>query len=71
MEKAGYREAYNMLREKFPDKVAIDVSEVAVILGADVKTVYAAIRRRNNALPAKKLCGKWIVPITELARWMC
>ena len=71
MEKAGYREAYNMLREKFPDKVALDADEVAAILGADIKTVYAAFKRRNNPRPAKKLCGKWVVSITELARWLC
>ena len=71
MEKAGYREAYNMLREKFPDKLAIDTDEVAAILGVDIKTVYAALKRRNNPLPGKKICGKWIIPVSELARWMC
>ena len=71
MQKAGYQEAYEMLREKFPDKIAIDADEVAAVLGANIKTVYSAIRRRHNPLPAKKLCGKWIIPLTELARWMC
>lgn len=71
MEKAGYREAYEQLRELFPDRVTLSVKETASVMGVSPGTVYSAIRRVQNPLPAKKLGGKCvIIPIAALARWM-
>ena len=70
MEKEGYREALAFLKEKFPDKAVLTVNETAELLGAHMTTVYDAIRRKKNPLPSKKLCGKIVIPIPALARWM-
>jgi excisionase family DNA binding protein len=71
MEKEGYRDALAFLIDRFPDKGFLTVNEAAEFLGAHLTTVYDAIRRKKNPLPAKKLCGKIVIPIPALARWMC
>ena len=71
MEKEGYRDALAFLIERFPDKGFLTVNEAAEFLGAHLTTVYDAIRRKRNPLPSKKLCGKIVIPIHALARWMC
>lgn len=71
MEKEGYRDALAFLIERFPDKGFLTVNEAADFLGAHLTTVYDAIRRKKNPLPAKKVCGKIVIPIPALARWMC
>ncbi len=71
MEKEGYRDALAFLIERFPDKGFLTVNEAAEFLGAHLTTVYDAIRRKKNPLPAKKVCGKIVIPIPALARWMC
>lgn len=72
MEKVGYRENLEMLREMYPGKVSLTVAEVAGAMGLDIKTVYNAISRRYDPLPHVK-CGekRIIIPIPALARWMC
>ena len=71
MEKEGYRDALAFLIERFPDKGFLTVNEAADFLGAHLTTVYDAVKRKKNPLPAKKLCGKIVIPIPALARWMC
>ena len=71
MEKEGYRDALAFLIDRFPDKGFLTVNEAADFLGAHLTTVYDAIRRKKNPLPSKKLCGKIVIPIPALARWMC
>jgi excisionase family DNA binding protein len=71
MEKEGYRDALAFLIDRFPDKGFLTVNEAAEFLGAHLTTVYDAIRRKKNPLPAKKVCGKIVIPIPALARWMC
>lgn len=71
MEKKGYREALGFLADKFPDKVAISVKEAAVALGRSESSVRGAMKRRRDPLPFKKLGGSVIIPISQLARWMC
>lgn len=71
MEKKGYREALELLVDKFPDRTAISVKEAAVTLGRSEDSVRDAMKRRNDPLPFKKLGGSIIIPISQLARWMC
>lgn len=71
MEKQGYREALELLRERFPDKMAISVKEAAVILGRSESSVRDAMKKVRDPLPHKKLGGSVIIPIPQLARWMC
>ena len=71
MEKEGYRETLAFLSGMFPGKAFITVNEAAELIGAHITTVYDAIKRKRNPLPSKKLCGKIVIPIPALARWMC
>lgn len=71
MEKQGYREALGILLDKFPDKVAISVKEAAAVLGRSESSVRDAMKRRRDPLPFKKLGGSVIIPLSQLARWMC
>ena len=72
MEKADFRENLALLREMFPGKVSLTVSEVAGVLGLDIKTVYGAVARRSDPMPCIKAGQKRIlIPLPGLARWMC
>lgn len=71
MEKQGYREALGFLVDKFPNKVAISVKEAAQTLDMSESTIRDAIKRRRDPFPAKKVGGRVVIPITQLARWMC
>ena len=71
MEKQGFRENYEMLCERFPEKITITVQEAARAMDCNINTVYNAIKRRKDPLPAKKLCGKTVIPIAGFARWLC
>lgn len=70
MEKSGYRENLELLREIFPGKGAITVKETATFLGVAEGTVYSAILRKYNPLPSTKLNGKKLIPIVPLAKWL-
>ena len=68
-EKEGFREQLQQLQERFPEREAIDLKEVAPLLGVCTRTL-----KENKTFPAKKLGGKtgpYIVPLVGLARWMC
>lgn len=71
MEKTGYRDALEMLKDMFPGKAAITVKDAATVLGANTCTVYDAIKRKRNPLPSKKLVGKIVIPIPAFASWLC
>lgn len=71
MEKQGYRENLELLLVLFPSRATITVKEAAEVMNSNVNTVYTAIKRRRDPLPSKKLCGKTVIPIAGLARWMC
>lgn len=72
MEKVGFRENYNFLSEKYPDRAGLSPKEVAELLGADVETIRSATRKKYNPLPCQKLSErKTIIPIVGLARWLC
>lgn len=71
MEKEGYRDALAFLLERYPDKAVLTVQEAADLLGIHLTTAYDALKRKRNPLPSKKICGKLVIPIPALARWMC
>lgn len=72
MEKRGYREVLDHLTELFPGKATITVKEAALVMDAEIHTVYNAINRLNNPLPAVKLSErKTVIPISRFARWLC
>lgn len=72
MEKAGYRENYELLRELFPGRATVTTTEAAEALGSDVRTIRAATELVRDPLPSRKIGEKKIViPIPALARWMC
>ena len=71
MEKAGYRESLEMLKDRFPDRVTLTPQEVATVLGVNIKTVRAAMNRVRNPLPSIKVTKRrYVVSLTSLARWM-
>ena len=71
MEKKGYREQLEMLKEQFPDRQTITPQEVAEVLGVNVKTVYSAMKRVRDPLPSIKITkNRSVVPIARLASWM-
>ena len=71
MEKKGYREQLEMLKDRFPDRVTISLQETAKVLGVNIKTVYSARERVKNPLPSIQIAkNRYIVPITSLAKWM-
>lgn len=68
-EKEGFREQLEQLRERFPEREAINIKEAAQIIGVCDRTL-----KEDKSFPAKKLGGKtgpYIVPLVGLARWMC
>ncbi len=72
MEKQGYREMLEHLKEMFPGRIAITPKEVASVTGIPLNSVYNSMRRAKNPLPSKKLGEKnrLVIPITQLARWL-
>lgn len=71
MEKQGYREILETLRERFPGKVTITIQEAAEALGIDVRAIYSAMNRVRNPLPVKRITKRRIViPIASLARYL-
>lgn len=71
MEKTGYRDALEMLRDMFPGKATLTVKEAATAMGANICTVYEAVKRKYNPLPSRKLGGKIVIPIPAFASWLC
>lgn len=70
-EKEGYRENMGMILELFPGRVSITPKEAATIMDVNVKTIYSAISRVKNPLPAVSMSAKKIIiPIAAFARWL-
>lgn len=61
----GYRQQLELLTDLFPNRAALKIAECEAALNLDRRTLLA-----DRSFPAKKVCGKYAVPITELARWM-
>ena len=71
MEKLGYRENYERLLNLFPDRASISSSEAASVLGCCSKTVLSAIKITRKPIPAVKVSSKkYLISITDLARWL-
>ena len=71
MEKKGYRESLEFLVDKFPEQSAISVKEAAKTLNMSESAIRDAIKKRSDPFPAKKVGGRIVIPIPQLARWMC
>ena len=71
MEREGYRENLELLREHFPGRGCINMAEAADFLGVEIKTVHAAIQNRTNPLPTKKVgTHRVVIPLALFARWL-
>lgn len=51
-----------------PERLTLDVPEVAKKLGTSERLVYEALRRRE--IPARKLGGKWIISRERFDQWL-
>ncbi len=66
-EEEAVREQYAALTERFPGKEAISLDECLSIL--PVRGRYTLIN--DTTFPVKKICGRYVIPLMALARWMC
>lgn len=64
-EAEGYRPQLELLTDMFPGRAAITVNECQIALGIDRRTLLA-----EREFPARKIGGKYAVPLTELTRWL-
>jgi predicted DNA-binding transcriptional regulator AlpA len=71
MEKPDYRTNIEAINNLFPNRIALSATETAQILGCHVTTIYDAIKKEKNPLPAVRVKKKLIIPIEPLARWLC
>lgn len=65
-EKEGFREQLESLTTRFPGKEAIGLPECCAIL-----CTHRDVLLSDKAFPAKKVGGKYLIPIIALARWLC
>lgn len=71
MEKTYYRDILETLKSTFPGRVTITPYEAADVLNMNVYTVYKAIARRDNPLPAVKVGSRMMaIPIAAFAKWL-
>ena len=61
LEKVGYRENYELLKELFPGRATISTVEAAEVIGSDVRTVRAATETVKNPLPSCKVGNKIVI----------
>lgn len=64
MEKKGYRDNLMMLREMFPNRTNLKLSEVASVMGLDARTV----KRRYSEYFTVASSRVYIISIADLAR---
>lgn len=64
-EREGYRETLQFLKEQFPNKAAIGMSEASDLLGTHRQTLLS-----TKGFPFQKVGNKYLVPIVALARWL-
>ena len=70
----GYQEMLELIEKKYPGRAFLKPKEVADITNCNIKTVFAAINKRYNALPARNISAglknrSYIIPIPEFIRW--
>ena len=61
----GYRETVAMIREIFPDRIALTRTETAKILGCSERTV-----QRKTEIPCVAMGQTVRYPVDALARWI-
>lgn len=64
-EPEGYRETLALIREIYPDRIALTRAEAAKILGCSERTV-----QRKSEIPCVAMGQTVRYPIDRLARWM-
>lgn len=64
-EKELFRDNLERLREVFPDTDVLTMDETCRYLRIDRRTLL-----QDRECPAKKIAGKYIVPLVNLARYM-
>ena len=64
-EREGYRDQLAQLYERFPNREVLYIKEVCDILNCHRRTVLG-----TKGFPMKKLGTKYMVSVSELARWM-
>lgn len=64
-EARGYRETLALIREIYPDRIALTRAEAAKLLGCSERTV-----QRKTEIPCVAMGQTVRYPIDSLARWM-
>ena len=65
-EKEGFREQLQSLMERFPGKEAVGLEACCEMLDTDRRILL-----KDKTFPAKKVGGKYMIPLVGLARWLC
>ena len=65
-EKEGFREQLQSLMERFPGKEAVGLEACCEMLDTDRRILL-----KDKTFPAKKVGGKYMIPLDGLARWLC
>lgn len=61
----GWREQYEVLARRFPDREMIGILEAAAVMNCDRRTLL-----KDAEFPARKIGPKYMVPLAQLARYM-
>jgi len=64
-EKPLFRANLERLRELYPDREVLTMSETCKLLRMDRRTIL-----QDKNCPANKVCGKYIVPLAKLASFL-
>lgn len=64
-DREGFRDQLQSLREQFVGQECLTLDQSSKLLGLDRAALLA-----DKEFPAKKVGKKYIIPITQLARWM-
>lgn len=64
-DREGFRDQLQSLREQFVGQEVLTLDQSSKLLGLDRAALLG-----DKDFPAKKVGKKYIIPITQLARWM-
>lgn len=65
-EKQGYRDVLNLIQTAYPGKDVLTMPETERFVRCDRRTLL-----KDAAFPAVKIGTKYVIAITELARFLC
>ena len=71
MKLVGYDENVEVIHTIFEGRAALTVDETAQVLGISPKTVRGMVQRVKDPLPSFRACGRVMIPVGGLARYMC